>query len=819
MFFKRRNSETAVTSENLILDTTNAKKSDEKLALLKKNQRAIVDKITSKLDETKNTAEALIGSISSITKHVEIQMDSIENLVNEINQYSALAQEVYANTMNSEEIALNTLETAKKGNEAVEVSIGAMNEIEASMNIVKDAVVSLEEKAGHINDMLKIIREIAEQTNLLSLNASIEAARAGEAGRGFAVVATEVKKLAQRSKESAEKISKSIDEINQSIKETINAIAKSNSKVKEGVEKANHTMEVFNKIIDAVNTTAQTSLEIKNAISQQTDSLEKVINSTDEMNRTSEKVMSMVESAALSTEYTKNSIESLINVSNDLKSVSNALLDRVEASEDNLRVLRTCIGGKPSTLDPAMAFDQQSAKIFINVHAGLLMPGLGVDVYPAVAKSWYVESDNLTWIFNLKRGAKFHNGREITSQDVKYSFERLLSPKLNSPNSWFLFDIEGAQEFNQGKIREVEGIKVLDRYKVAIKLKKPYTGFLLNLAQSCCAIIAKEDVERGIYTGCGAYKITSTHNNGCTLEANMDFFGGAPYINKVEVTYEEHELAEKFVKGEYDFVSVDDKATMELIKSNGMVHLIKLQNVMTTTYAGINLRSASPFVKDKEVRRALNYAINKKRIIDEIMGGMATESKGPLPPSIIDNKYLSGYSYNPQRAKEILSKKGIREKLVLQVRQGNGATANEKMAEFIKEDLKAVGIECVIDKVPADKYLKPESIAKCHVFLSGWVADTGDADNYLEPLFNPANFTDFTGYENQEVLELMAKAKTIVNPEKRLEMYKKIQEIIVDDAPWIFLYHPQSGYASSPNVAGVRLSSLGKIKYDDIMFI
>jgi ABC-type transport system substrate-binding protein len=818
MFFKRKNQEIAVTKDDFVPEVK-VNKRDAKLALLKKNQRAIVDRITSKLDETKNTTQALISSITTITKDVEVQMDAIEHLVHEINQYTALAEEVYASTINSEQIAAQTLETAKMGNSAVEVSIGAMNEIETSMNYVKDAVISLEEKASHINDMLKIIRDIAEQTNLLSLNASIEAARAGEAGRGFAVVATEVKKLAERSRESADTISKTIQEINSSIKQTIDAIQRSNLKVKEGVEKANHTMEVFNNIIEAVNTTARTSIEIKNAIQEQTQSLEKVISSTEDMNKTSEKVMAKVESAALSTEYTKNAIESLIEVSNDLKNVSDNLLSRIDEVEEESRVLKTTINGTPSTLDPAMAFDQQSAKIFINVHAGLLTPGLGVEIYPGVAKNWYVEEDNLTWIFNLKKGIKFHNGREVTAQDVKYSFERLLSPKLNSPNSWFLFDIEGAAEYNQGKLREVSGIKVLDKYCISLKLKKPYTGFLLNLAQSCCAILAKEDVERGVFTGCGPYKITNVSENGCVLEAFHDYFGGCAYIDKIEVTYVDDDVVKKFVDREYDFIPVDDRNTLEKIKEAGLSNTVKLQNVMTTTYAGINLRSSSAFVKDKDVRRALNYAINKKRIIDEVMGGMAVESKGPLPPSIIDNKYLRGYEYSPQKAREILSRKGIKEKLVIQIRQGNGTSANERIAEYMKEDLKAVGIECVIDKVPADKYLKPESIAKCHIFISGWVADTGDADNYLEPLFNPANFTDFTGYENQEVLELMARAKTIVNPEKRIEMYKKIQEIIVDDAPWVFLYHPQSGFAAHKHIAGVRLSSLGKTKFDDIMII
>ncbi|CDF58721.1 ABC transporter substrate-binding protein [Thermobrachium celere] len=818
MFFRRKVSETAATKTDFIPEIKKVE-SDKKLYLLKKNQKSIVDRITAKLDETKNTAESLIGSITTITKDVEVQMSAIENLVNEINQYTALAEEVYASTINSEQIAVETLETAKKGNSAVQVSIDAMNQIETSMNYVRDAVVSLEEKAAQINEMLKIIRDIAEQTNLLSLNASIEAARAGEAGRGFAVVASEVKKLAERSRESADKISNTIKEINSSIRETIDAISKSNQKVKEGVEKAHHTMEVFNDIIEAVNTTARTSLEIKNAIQEQTQSLEKVINSTQEMNSTSEKVMAKVESAALSTEYTKNAIESLIEVSHDLRNVSDSLLSRLEEGEEEKKVLRTIINGKPSTLDPAMAFDQQSAKIFINVHAGLLMPGLGVDVYPGIAKSWYVKDDNLTWVFNLKRGIKFHNGREVTAQDVKYSFERLLSPKLNSPNSWFLFDIEGALEFNQGKAREVSGINVLDRYSISLKLKKPYTGFLLNLAQSCCSVIAKEDVERGIFTGCGPYRIIETSENGCVLEAFKDFFGGTAYIDRVEIVYEDSDLVEKFVNKEYDFIPVDDKFTFEKIKEAGLEGSVKLQNVMTTTYIGINLRSSSEFVRDKDVRKALNYAINKRRIIEDIMGGMAVESRGPLPPSIIDNKYLKGYEYNPQRAKQLLSGKGIREKLVIQVRQGNGNTANEKIAEYVAQDLKAVGIDCVIDKVPAEKYLKPESIARCHMFISGWVADTGDADNFLEPLFNPANFTDFTGYDNKEVVELMAKAKTIINPEKRVEMYKHIQEIIVDDAPWVFLYHPQSGFAYHKHLAGVRLSSLGKIKFDDIMMI
>jgi ABC-type transport system substrate-binding protein len=695
-----------------------------------------------------------------------------------------------------------------------------MNEIEKSVDYIKEVVNNLNIKSLHINEMLKVIKDIAEQTNLLSLNASIEAARAGEAGRGFSVVASEVKKLSQRSAESAEKISKTISEINDSIKLTTDAMGKSSNKVKEGVAIANNTMEVFNKIIEAVGTTTEVTEEISRAITEQTNSLEKIIESAEDMNKTSEKVMAMVESASMNTQYTKTSIGSLFETSKDLKSVTNELLKTVGDSGTSKYVLKTYIGGKPESLDPVITFDALSDKLLINVHAGLLIQGNSTDILPGVAKSWYVEEDNVTWIFNLRRGAKFHNGREITSEDVKYSLERVLSPKLNSPNAWFLLLVDGAEEYQKDIRREVSGIRVIDKYRISIKLSQPYSGFVLNLAQKCCVIIAKEDVEKGIFTGCGPYEISSTEDNKFILTAFKDYFGGCPYIENIEITNSSGDSVEDFIDGKYDFVTIENKTAYEKIKNSKFASKVSMKSVMSTTYGGFNLKSNSIFARDAEIRQAINYAVNKEKIIKELMGGIAVESKGPFPPSIIDNRNLKGYSYNPQKAREILKKKGItkiNEKLIFLGREGTTPTAYDRLIEYISNDLKEIGIECDVVKVPANQYMKPESLAKCHVFMYGWVADTGDPDNYLEPLFVPGNMTNFTGYENREMLDLMKKAREAVNPEKRIEMYKTIQNIIVEDSPWIFLYHPEQGFIARDGVLGVRLSSLGKIKYDDII--
>jgi ABC-type transport system substrate-binding protein len=241
---------------------------------------------------------------------------------------------------------------------------------------------------------------------------------------------------------------------------------------------------------------------------------------------------------------------------------------------------------------------------------------------------------------------------------------------------------------------------------------------------------------------------------------------------------------------------------------------------MTTTYGGFNFRSNSIYARSADLRKAINYAVNKDKIIKELMGGIAVESKGPFPPSIIDNGYLPGFSYNPQKARDILKKCGftnIKEKLRFLGRDGKVPTNNDRIIEYMINDLKEIGIECEVIKVPASDYTKPESLAKCDVFMYGWVADTGDPDNYLEPLFNPDNLTNFTGYNNPKVMEIMNKARAVINPEKRIKMYKDIQNIIVEDAPWIFLHHPQQGSAARDGVTGVRVSSLGKIKYDEII--
>lgn len=233
------------------------------------------------------------------------------------------------------------------------------------------------------------------------------------------------------------------------------------------------------------------------------------------LNAVSKNVIAMVEIASLDTQYTKAALQKLSEISRNLDAISEKLLEKVSVGERAEGILRTSLLTAPLNYDSTMAYDQDCGQILVNVHSGIFTIGAPGEILPGIAKSWYVEDDNLTWIFNLRKGAKFHNGTEVTAEDVKYYYERLLNPDVKSPNSWYLEQLEGSQDFAARRTREVSGIKILDRYRIALKLASPYSGFLLNLAQFSCSLICKAEAVKGTIVGCGAYTIESKNNEGC----------------------------------------------------------------------------------------------------------------------------------------------------------------------------------------------------------------------------------------------------------------------------------------------------------------
>ena len=793
--------------------------------LIQHNQRCTISKLDNQIENTGSSAENLIGIIENISSSIVNQMNAIEKVVQEMESYSVISEKVNAQTENSKIIAENTTNVAKEGHSATDRSISAIKAIEISVDTVKTEVVNLSQQTLKISKMLKIIKDISQETKILSLNAAIEAARAGDAGLGFAVVADEVGKLAKNSNNAAEEINSVLGKIEKGIQTTLKAMENSGKKVNEGVQIANGTTTVFDNIILSVNDTSKVISEINTALHRQSEGLTHIMGSIQIMDQESRKVMALSEVALIDVENTKGAIRGLSSVGNVLTNLSTQiekLRNTIDQPTEKL-ILHTYMQNELRTRDPAISTEQSTNQVLQNLHLGLLTMGNDLNALAGIAKSWHVKEDNITWVFNLRRNVKFHNGRAVTATDVKFSFERLLSPQLNSPAAWFLFPLEGAEEYNTRKSRRFTGIKVINSYQIELKLKTPYPGFILNLTQPSTAILAKEDIPKGKFTGCGSFYLSAEPSDQYIFTAFQEFYGGSPYVDEVHITYNDPDLETSIIQGKYDFLEIKDMNHVKLIKSSKTSMVIETMDIISSNFAVFNFKSNSIFAQDIDIREAINYAVNKKRIIKDIMLNLVDPCKGIFPPSMLNDLSQVGYPYNPQKARIILQKKRFNKlahKIKILIRESDveAQTQNRLIIDYIIEDLKAVGIESTLIPVPASQYYQTESMIKADIAIIGWIADTGDMDNFLEPIFNVANYTNFGKYDNPKVLELMKEAKEIIIPAKRIEKYKEVQKIIIGDIPWLHLYHSKTIVARKrTGIENVQYSPVGKIMFDNVM--
>ncbi|MFZ5354747.1 MAG: ABC transporter substrate-binding protein [Bacillota bacterium] len=787
-----------------------------KAAVLKNNQNKILIRLKNRIDETTLISSNLISAIKEISSSIEDQLKSIDSVVGEISNYSALAEEVIASIEDSKSISLQTLEVSKEGTNALDHSLKAIDDIQSSVMTVKAAVNDLYDKSSNVDQLLALIKGIADSTNLLALNASIEAARAGEAGRGFAVVADEVKKLASRSIESVAHINDILTEIKQSIKNTTTLMDITDEKVNVGRTLSNNTKAVFQTIIEAANNTVAVSEEMGQAVSTQTSSLEHVIESAHSMGRQFALLANKVETTQMNTEYAYTSLENLQRLSAELSANSGELLNEIK-TDDAINVnLKSCTNYPISQMDAMKSSDLIEAQTFVNTHSTLTIINEKTMISPGIAKCWRVLDDQVTWEFQLRKGVKFHNGDVLTAEDVVFSYERLLSPKTESPNAWMIFDIEGAEDFAAGKTQKVSGLEIVNPQVVRIRLKSPFAGFLLNLGQANCPIISKKACQSSQQiVGCGPYTIEENSNERILLKAFKDYYLGEPYVDTIEIRTSNQELIEKFISKEYDFVRVEDDAAYQAAKAqNAKIDIVDMLGVY---YLGFNLTSSHPIVQSKEARQALNYAVNKERIIKEVLGVLGSVASSPMPASMLGGKTLKAYEYDPEKAKRLLRQSGIKNfNMNLASRDGYSGGIFTKTLKYILEDLKTIGLNITVKDSPSSEFITQKRYASNDIFLSRWIGDNGDQDNFLEPLFNPNSASNYTKYNNREVLDLMVQAKRLLNPSKRLEIYYRINQILNDEVPWVYLFHPKIGIAYHDHIAGVSLNSLSVVRFDQI---
>src|SRR5574341_1254216 len=327
------------------------------------------------------------------------------------------------------------------------------------------------------------------------------------------------------------------------------------------------------------------------------------------------------------------------------------------------------LSSNPTTLDPALITDVQGGGIAAKLFNGLIRFNENLDIVPDIARSWNLSKDQVTYTFRLRRDIRFSNGRKVTAQDVKYSFERVLRPGTKAPLTWVLDKIEGASDFMAGKTAGVPGINVVNDHTLVIRLERPFGPFLSLLAMTTAYVVPREEVERlgqdfGTRpVGSGPYVLAEwKHGQHLVLAAREDYFEGKPKLNGIyyRVIPEDLTAVLEFETGRLDVLLIPSSEYRRYTTDPAWRDLVYGKPGLNSYYLGLNC-TRPPF-NDIRVRQAVNYAIDRRHILNTVFEKRAVLAAGPVPPGLWKNRSLqgarAGYGYDPNKAKALIREAG-----------------------------------------------------------------------------------------------------------------------------------------------------------------
>jgi ABC-type transport system substrate-binding protein len=455
------------------------------------------------------------------------------------------------------------------------------------------------------------------------------------------------------------------------------------------------------------------------------------------------------------------------------------------------------INANPTTLDPARIVDVTGGSISAKIFNGLVKIGDNLSIQPDLAEEWTVSPDGLIYTFYIKKGVLFSNKQEVRARDVKYSFKRILDPLNRSPHTWVLEKIRGAYDFMQGNTNDIEGVKVVDEFTVEISLEEPFSPFLSLLTMTAAYIVPMEEVEKwgqdfsSHPVGTGPFVLKKwIQNQEIQMVRREDYFGVPANVKGIvyRIIPEDLTAVTEFEVGNIDVLTIPASEYSRYKHDPQRHHLISSLRGLNTYYLGLNC-SKEPF-NNPNLRRALNYAIDRKKILNTIYENRGRLALGPVPDVMRKWALKDVYAYDPKKAVEIIKAQGIKSLSIDFL-----VTADQEVidiAEVIQSYLRDIGIDVNIKRLEWSAYIESIDRGEPDIFYLSWWADYPDPENFLFPLFHSKNYGpagNRVRYKNSMVDVFIENGQTTLDENKRNMFYRDAEEKIVSDAPCVFLWH------------------------------
>jgi ABC-type transport system substrate-binding protein len=458
----------------------------------------------------------------------------------------------------------------------------------------------------------------------------------------------------------------------------------------------------------------------------------------------------------------------------------------------------------PPTLDPHITTDSTSAVIINEVFGGLVTINPEIEIVPDLAEDWDISPNGKVFTFRLRQDAKFHDGRLVVAEDFRWSLERAADPLTESPVAdLYLADILGVADKLSGKTQSIRGLRVIDDHTLELTIDAPKSYFLAKMTYPTGFVVDRQNVEGNkndwVFepNGTGPFRLERYEIGETIILGRNDLYHlGPPFLDTVEFILSGGDPMLMYENDEIHLTGLG-LADLERVQDPDnplRAELATAPPSFSVSFIGLNVNE--PPFDDPKFRLALNYAVNKKEIATSALSDLVVPAVGVIPPGFPSyNTDLKGYGYDPEKAKRLLSESrygadtGSIPRITLSIAGNFGASVGLDMEVMLRSWQETLGVEVEIQQTEWATFLQDLHKRRFQMFVIGWGADYPDPENFLDILFHSESTNNWGAYSNREVDSLLEKARVEPDQVARFQQYNVIEQLIVDDAPWVPLWH------------------------------